>query len=390
MAKMTPLQRAKQNERLANEALAQGNIAAAQAYQANITQQISNSKTPLPGVSNAGSRVSTAVNASVSAADEVRNFVPEPTPEPETVYDFNTDPETRRIREQEKNQQNRDSQQRRDQELRDARDEKNRTDNAIAVIRGLATDYGLTSLYDKMVSFITDGYNAEAVMSLIRDTSEYKTRFPAMAALMSKGRNITENDYINYEKNAAQLEQMYGLPKGMVLNNVTALLTNEVSGDELRDRVVLSSAASVSAPQQLKDSLRNFYGIDSGGLAGYFLDPAIATPILEKQFATAVIGSEALRQDVNLGLDIASNLQEMGVSQDQARQGFSNVKQSESLTRGRGDTVNNKELIKGTFGQEEDAQKVDRARQSRKGRFEAGGSFVTEQGGVTGVGSSTT
>ena len=297
----------------------------------------------------------------------------------EPVYDFNTDPETMRMREQQRNQ-----------DARDARDEKNRTDNAIAVIRGLATDYGLTSLYDKMVGFITDGYNAEAIMSLIRDTSEYKTRFPAMAALMGKGRAITENDYINYERNAAQLEQMYGLPKGMVLNNVTALLTNEVSGDELRDRVVLSSAASVSAPQQLKDSLRNFYGIDSGGLAGYFLDPAIATPILEKQFATAVIGSEALRQDVNLGLDIASNLQEMGVSQDQAREGFSNVKQSESLTRGRGDTVNNRELIKGTFGQEEDAQKVDRARQSRKGRFEAGGSFVTEQGGVTGVGSSTT
>jgi hypothetical protein len=295
------------------------------------------------------------------------------------VYNYDTDPETLRMREMESNEAK-----------RRAADEKNRTDNAIAVIRGLATDYGLMSLYDKMVGFITDGYNAEAIMSLIRDTSEYKTRFPAMAALMGKGRAITENDYINYERNAAQLEQMYGLPKGMVLNNVTALLTNEVSGDELRDRVVLSSAASVSAPQQLKDSLRNFYGIDSGGLAGYFLDPAIATPILEKQFATAVIGSEALRQDVNLGLDIASNLQEMGVSQDQAREGFSNVKQSESLTRGRGDKVNNRELIKGTFGQEEDAQKVDRARQSRKGRFEAGGSFVTEQGGVTGVGSSTT
>ncbi len=219
------------------------------------------------------------------------------------VYNYDTDPETLRMREMESNEAK-----------RRAADEKNRTDNAIAVIRGLATDYGLMSLYDKMVGFITDGYNAEAIMSLIRDTSEYKTRFPAMAALMGKGRAITENDYINYERNAAQLEQMYGLPKGMVLNNVTALLTNEVSGDELRDRVVLSSAASVSAPQQLKDSLRNFYGIDSGGLAGYFLDPAIATPILEKQFATAVIGSEALRQDVNLGLDIASNLQEMGVS----------------------------------------------------------------------------
>jgi hypothetical protein len=304
----------------------------------------------------------------------------------EDPYNFDTDPETMRMREQQSNENAREAARNAQFDAQKAAE----TKNAIAVIKGIATDYGLVSLYDKMVSFITDGYNAEAVMSLIRDTSEYKTRFPAMAALMSKGRNITENDYINYEKNAAQLEQMYGLPKGMVLNNVTALLTNEVSGDELRDRVVLSSAASVSAPQQLKDSLKNYYGIDSGGLAAYFLDPAIAAPILEKQFATSVIGSEALRQDVNLGLDIASDLQEMGVTQDQAQQGFGTVSRSKSLTRGKGDTVNQTELVKGTFGQENEAKKVERTRQSRKGRFEAGGSFVTEQGGVTGVGSSST
>ena len=269
-------------------------------------------------------------------------------------------------------------------------EERKRVQNAIEVVKSLMTQYNLTSLYDKMVGYIKDGYEPDAVMVLIRTTPEYKQRFPAMEALAQKGRAISEAEYIEYERRAAQLEQMYGLPSRMLQDNVTGLLTNEVSADELQDRVVLASAASVTAPQQLKDTLKNYYGVDAGGLAGYFLDPAIATPILERQFATAVIGSEALRQDVNIGRDIAQNLQELGVTQEQAREGFGQVRRLEGLTRGKGDRVNQQQLISGTFGQEKSAREIERAQSSRRARFEAGGQYVAEQGGVAALGAATT
>lgn len=271
-----------------------------------------------------------------------------------------------------------------------AAEEKKRVQNAIEVVKGLMTQYNLMSLYDKMVGYIKEGYEPDAVMVLIRTTPEYKQRFPAMEALAQKGRAISESEYIEYERRAAQLEQMYGLPNKMLQDNVTTLLTEEVSADELQDRVVMASAASVTAPEELKTTLRNFYGIDQGGLAGYFLDPQIATPILEKQYATAVIGSEALRQDVNVGLGIAQNLQELGVTQEQARQGFGQVKRFETFTRGRGDTVSQENLISGTFGSEQNAQQIERAQASRRGRFEGGGSYVSTQGGATGLGSAAT
>lgn len=265
-----------------------------------------------------------------------------------------------------------------------------RVDNAIEVAKSLMTQYNLTSLYDKIVGYVRDGYEPDAALMMLRNTPEYKQRFPAMEALSQKGRSISESEYIAYERNAAQLEQLYGLPKGMIQNNVTTLLTNEVSGDELQERVVLSAAASVTAPQDLKNTLKNYYGIDSGGLAGYFLDPAIATPLLERQFATAVIGTEALRQDVNVGLDIAQNLQQLGVTQEEAREGFGQVRRLEGLTRGKGDRVNQQQLIGGTFGQAEQGRQIEQAQSARRARFETGGQFVTEQSGVSGLGTSTT
>jgi len=268
--------------------------------------------------------------------------------------------------------------------------EQRRITNAIEVVRGILTEYGLESLYNKMVDYIKQGYEPDAITVLIRTTPEYKQRFPAMEALAKRGRALSEAEYIEYERRAAQLEQMYGLPANMIQDNVTTLLTEEVSADELQDRVVLAAAASVTAPEELKTTLRNFYGIDQGGLAGYFLDPNIATPILEKQYATGVIGSEALRQDVSIGRDIATNLQELGVTREQAREGFGQVRRFQPFTQGRGDVVSQERLIGGTFGQEDAAQEIERVQRARQGRFQEGGSFVSTQGGVGGVGTSAT
>lgn len=295
------------------------------------------------------------------------------------VYDYENDPETKRLRERLAAEK----------ALVD-KAETDRQRNAIAQARELADTYGLTSLYNKMVDYIKQGYNSDAIMSLIKTTPEYKQRFPAMEALAKKNRAITESQYIEYERRAAELERQFGLPSNMLQGNVTQLLTNEVGMDELNDRVVLASGASVTAPQEFKDSLKNYYGIDSGGLAAYFLDPAIATPLLQKKYATALIGSEALKQNVNLGLDIASTLENMGVTQDEATQGFRRVRQDETLTRGRGDTVRSEDLIKGTFGQADAAKDIERARGGRKAQFEGGGGFSADTRGVKGIGSSAT
>jgi hypothetical protein len=296
------------------------------------------------------------------------------------TYNFDTDPETLRMREQ----QNYETGVRNAQETR-------RTQNATATMKALLQEYGLNSLYDRVVGFIKEGYDPEAISVLIRTTPEYKQRFPAMDALGKKGRAISEAEYIDYERTASNLERRYGFPSGMLMGSVTDLLTNEVSASELNDRVLLASAASIQAPQEVKDTFMQYYGISDGGLTAYFLDPDKATPLLEKQYASSLIGVEASRQGVGMDVYGSENLANLGITQEQARQGFGRVAGAQSLTQGRGDVVSQQELISGTFGQSEQAlASIERASKARTGRFQEGGGFTSSTQGVGGLGSAAT
>lgn len=300
------------------------------------------------------------------------------TKEPE--YNYETDPETMRMREQ----------QRYETSVR-AAEESRRQQSAIATMKGLLESYGLSALYDRVVGFIKEGYDPDAISVLIRTTPEYKQRFPAMEALGRKGRAISEAEYIDYERTASGLERRYGIPEGMLMGSVTDLLTNEVSASELNDRVLLASSAAIQAPDDVKNTFMDYYGIGPGGLTAYFLDPDKATPLLEKQYATTVIGTEARRQGVEMDVYGSENLATLGITQDQAREGFGRVAGARALTQGRGDVVTQQELVAGTFGQNEEAlQNIERATKARTGRFQQGGGFSTSNQGVSGLGTAAT
>ena len=263
--------------------------------------------------------------------------------------------------------------------------------NARATMRALLESYGMLSLANVVERYIQEGYDADAIMALIRTTPEYKQRFPAMEALARKGRAISEAAYIQYESTAAGLERRYGLPAGMLMGNVTKLLENEVSADELNTRVLLASSASIQAPPEIKQALQQYYSVDQGGLTAYFLDPTVATPLLEKQYATAQIGAQAIRQDVGLDVGLAENLQQLGVTEQQAAQGFAQVAALRDLTSGRGDVVTQRQQTQAILGSDAAAQReLERAVGGRLGRFQGGGEFLQQAGQNIGLTSAAT
>jgi len=277
------------------------------------------------------------------------------------------------------------------EKLRDEAAESRRVQNATATMQALMAQYGLTSLQNIIIDYIKQGYDEEAISVLIRTTPEYKTRFPAMEALSKRNRAISEASYIDYEQTAAALEKRYGLPSGMLMGNVTGLLTNDVSASELNDRVMLAASASLQAPTDLKNTFKDYYGIDSGGLTAYFLDPTVAAPLLEKQYASTVIGTEAVRQGLAVDVYSAENLQSLGITQEQAQQGFETVAGAKNLTQGRGDITTQKELISGTLTGNVKAQKnIERVAGSRVARFKQGGQYVQNEGGTAGLGTAAT
>jgi hypothetical protein len=266
-------------------------------------------------------------------------------------------------------------------------------DATAAAVQSMFESYGLGSMYSTILDLARKDYGADAILLHLRQTPEYKARFPAMDALNKKGRAISEADYINYEKTAASLEQRYGLPEGMLMGNVTNLLTNEVSAAEMNDRVKIAVADSLQAPDDLKNTLRDYYGLDpETALSAYYLDPNVAVPLLEKQSASARIGVWADRTGVSgVGRDLAEELQGFGVTEDVAQRGFGQTAQQKSLTQGRGDTATQRELIGANLqGIAGNQQTAERAAAARVNRFGGGGQFGENRGGLAGLGSSST
>lgn len=264
--------------------------------------------------------------------------------------------------------------------------------NALATVRGALEQFGLTSMLDLITQYVQQDYDAESIMVLLRQSPQYKERFPAMDALAKKGRALSEAEYIAFERNASQLERAYGLPSGMLGKDaVTRLLTNEVSAQELENRVTMAAAGAFQTSPEVKQQFRNYYGIDSGGLTAYFLDPERAMPLLQKQYVSAQIGAEAAMQSIDLGVSMAEELQVAGINQQQAREGFGRVAGQRELSMGRGDIVSQQELIGANLKGDTAAQQaIERAGAARVGRFAGGGQYLQTQQGTIGLGTAAT
>ncbi len=259
----------------------------------------------------------------------------------------------------------------------------------IATLKTTFDDYGLGGLYGDIQKWARQDYSADAILLELRKTSQYKDRFPAMEALANKKRAISEGEYIEFERNAARLEREYGLPGGMLgKDSVTKLLTNEVSGRELENRVVMASNASQQVPDEMRTQFKKYYGVGPGGLAAYFLDSDTAMPLLDRQYAAATIAGQGLIQGVDTTRGIAEDLFEAGVDQEGARRGFGQVARDSALTQGKNNVIGQENLIKGTFGTEDYAKQIRQARNSETAQYAAGGGYVGDSSGVAGLGKS--
>jgi len=268
-------------------------------------------------------------------------------------------------------------------------DERTRVQNVVATLTGVMNDYGLGSLLAKVTQMVQEGVNSEAVMAQVRQTTEYADRFPAMKTLAGKKRVISEAEYIAFERNAASLERSYGLPEGMLgKDQVTKLLENEVSGKELGERVNMAAVGAFQTSVEVKDQFKDYYGISSGGLTAYFLDPDQALPLLERQYTSSQIGAEAQIQDFSFDVKQSERLFEAGATRESARQGITIAANQKSFQDGFGDTVTKDQLIDASLLQDSTAQNsIERVKKGRQGRFNAGGTYASNKDGVTGLGS---
>lgn len=270
--------------------------------------------------------------------------------------------------------------------------------DAWAYIRNLLDSYGLPeSLADWAWDQIIGGVSAEQIALDLQDRPEFQARFPAIAERRAKGLPaISPAEYVAYERTAAQIMRAAGLPPGFYDDptDFAGFIARDVSIAELNDRVNEGYQRVVNAPPEVRDAFSEFFGVQGdGALAAFMLDPDRAAPTLKRMVTQADIAGRARDAGgLNVSLERAGELADIGITGLQAQQAAANVAERAALfaeTVGdREDLTGEREGLDYALGVG-DASAVDRRQRSRVAAFRGGGGAAAGQAGVAGLGPGT-
>jgi len=270
-------------------------------------------------------------------------------------------------------------------------------EGAKAVIARTMAEFGLESLGEWAWQKFLDGVPIEQIFLDMRDRPEYQARFPAIRELADKGRAMTEAEYIAYEKQATGFMRAAGLPEGFYdePDDFAAFLRNEVSVNELQQRVQMAQSAVFASPPEVRDELERLYGVGQGALTAYFLDPDRAAPLIERQWSASQIAAQSRRAAFGqLAIPEAERLADLGVDAARAEQGFAQLAHDRelfgSLDRSEAE-ISRAAQLGATFESDAEAMTaIENRRRKRQAAFEDGGGFAGSGEGLSGVGATRT
>ena len=246
--------------------------------------------------------------------------------------------------------------------------------SSMQIISDTLAEYGLESLSPKAFQMLLDGSPADSVLFDLRQTDEYKDRFKGMEARRLNGLGpINEAEYIKYEDDLRQLFAGAGIPSSfMEDDDIAEYIANDVSPNELTQRVAMASAAVANVNPELKNQLRELYGVgvaDEGELIGYFLDPERAVTAIEQRLQLESAGLSAASVQAT-GQGLSANVARQLAGQNvQQREVTARLAPQAGLTQATfGDQgVASSELAASEFGLDsESTAQIRRLRQRRQ------------------------
>lgn len=222
----------------------------------------------------------------------------------------------------------------------------------------------------------------------------YLEAFPKIDEFIKSGIFSGENpelQYISYRNTVSEAAQRYGIDEALITKDkIASYIGNRTSAAELSDRMSQAATAVATTPVETISILRDYYGVQNGDLISFYLDPETTEATLQKRYTSARIGTEAMRQQFAIDVNLAEDLAMRGVTVSEAEAGFGTARRQAVFTQGRGETATQRALIGAQFGEEESRRQIERIAKSRGGEFQQGGGYSTTQQGVAGLGTAST
>jgi len=201
--------------------------------------------------------------------------------------------------------------------------------DSIAFLQYMFDQYGLGSLANKIVELKQQGLSDTVVTIKLQETPEYKQRFIGNENRRKAGlQPLTPAEYISIEAAYKKVMRDSELPAGFYdqADDFAKFIGNDISPAELQQRVDVANQSIQNADPFYTDSLRRFYGLQSGDMLAYALDPERALPFITRQQKAAQFGAEAARQGIQIAAPMAEQYTgQLGVTQEEARQGFEQI-----------------------------------------------------------------
>ena len=207
-----------------------------------------------------------------------------------------------------------------------ASDEKMRKENALASLTSTFTKYNLQSLIPKIKELVINGATESTIALELAETPEYKQRFKANQERLKKNLAVLDpGTYIGMEDSYRQALRAYGLKQFDTDDYVSQFIANDISANELSNRIVTAVQRVQNADPAITKQLRDFYNIGQNDLVAYVLDPEQQFQKIERQVQAAEIGVAAARQGITAGVQVAEQLAAQGVTQAEAQKGYATI-----------------------------------------------------------------
>lgn len=252
---------------------------------------------------------------------------------------------------------------------------------------------GLGDLGGTVVNLLKSGKvkSPEQALTMLRDTPEYAKRFAGNVAREKAGLPmLSEKEYLQQESAYGQVLRQYGLPKGFYddPSDFSNWIANDVSPDEIGQRASMASDVINSKDPALLATMKDYYGLDKGDLAAWYLDSDKALPVLQRKAQAASIGAEADRQGFDVGRKSANKLASLGITTDQARSAFGDAARDQDALERLADmdktNLNPNKIAQANLGVAPGAaKKIRRLESQERGRFSGKSSGTSGLGGTT-------
>jgi hypothetical protein len=196
----------------------------------------------------------------------------------------------------------------------------------ITILQDRFAQYGLSGLASKIKDLAIDGATEATITLGLQATDEYKQRFSANEARIKNGLSVLQPaQYLNLEDGYRQVLRSYGLTAFDNDAYVQQFIANDVSAAELSNRVVTAVQRVQNADPAVAKQLKDYYGIGTGDMVAYVLDPQQQFQKIQRQVAAAEIGVAAAKQGLTAGVGVAEQLAAQGVTQAEAQKGYSTI-----------------------------------------------------------------